>query len=290
MSALRFSDTDNPEVLSAQHSLQALPRQMLAAAQVVRNSRLAQMSQADGLDDNTRANIQRSVQAVQTAPEEPLVQRWNAVANLPEQQAMLAQVAQVEREARAEFNLYAQAVNKVSPSLAAALDPEWLKTNRSNLAAQRTSPRQFSVPSFDNAGAQQHSDAAPQEMPRDEGVQQNFGDQPGASPSQANQIAAQSSLLQPSNAQSIFVVQDPLLVVVLVSDLTARHIQELRSAGLEILSTSREDKVAVGRLHLEDLKRMTELAFVLRIEPAEPVGVGTNAQSPRQQQQFQKRP
>jgi hypothetical protein len=57
-------------------------------------------------------------------------------------------------------------------------------------------------------------------------------------------------------------------VFIRLSDDSRERIQELRKLGVKITSHARSNKLVLGRVRVEDLERVADLAFVTKVEPA----------------------
>lgn len=142
------------EGLTQRQSAPAVPPQMVAAAQVWRNSvALRQLSPAD---QNT-VDAQKFVVGGELAAE-PIVAEWNQVVNNLQAGDPHTQVAEVGQRARNQFDRYAVMLNKLDPALIGCLNQPWL--------AQQQSLRTQTIqqPERGSASSQRRSDANPAQV------------------------------------------------------------------------------------------------------------------------------
>jgi hypothetical protein len=137
------------ERLNQRQSVQSVPTQMVAAAQVLRNS--IALQQLPPAAQNT-ADAQKFVVDGDLAAE-PIVAEWNQVVSNLQAPNPKPQIAEVGLRARNQFDRYAAMLNKLDPTLIGCLNSPWLAQQQS-LRAQAIQQPENNAP-----GLQQQRDA-----------------------------------------------------------------------------------------------------------------------------------
>lgn len=236
------------------HAPTAVREQLVAAAEVYRNARIAQnqlranSATLQVSPDNTAASDKavsdESANAQRQAPSpsqsrnrlnsiaEPrlqsqaIVRDLNRLAQSDLDAAQDKQLDELANRARAQFDRAAALLRKVDARLLA-----FLETDSAAAGAQGVQPEEHPSNSF--AGANRDKDP-----------------ESGA----AGRISGPN---------------DPVLVVMLLSDASPKVLELLRLRGLDVVSADAQTRTVVGRLRPSDLEAMVRIDEVLKIDPVD---------------------